>query len=66
MGQFQAGQGDAGKHLWGRVLRSKRLNFQASARGGKLLLPSLSGKHANFLGALLRSGGWAASGKIPL
>ena len=40
MGQFQAGQGDAGKHLRGRVLCSQRLNFRTSARGGKVLLPA--------------------------
>lgn len=43
------------------------LNRPASARGGKVLLSSLFGKHTNVLGAMmLRSGGWVASGKIPL
>lgn len=42
------------------------LNFRPCARDGKLPLPSLFGKHMHILGAmLLRSGGGAASGKIP-
>lgn len=66
MEQFQAGQGDAGKHLRAEFLVQRLTDFQTSAGGRELLLPSLSGKLRQLLGCPVRSGGWAASGKIPL
>lgn len=41
--------------------------FPDFCQGQEVALPSLFGKHTDFLGAMmLRSGGWTASGKIPL